>query len=469
MKNFALIFMLALLAGPASATTYFLAPASDGGNDSNSGTSASAPWLTPNHALNCGDVITAAASTSYLWSDFNGNWGTVTCSVGNNVAWLKCATFDACKITGGSGQYNHSMSVNKSYWGVQGFDLTAGSGADEFCFQVRPTSASIHHIIMADNVCHDAGAGFTSYTNGSLGADYLVIVGNIFYNAANSTDTCDSGISVNSPLATDTVAGTHIYIAGNFSYQNVNPTNCNGGGSDDTDGEGVILDTISPNTSYNQQIVVANNLLVGNGGRAIEVLRSDTGSPIYIYNNTTWDNQRATAATPGGSWAEIYLYGSKNMTLTKNLPVTNQSTGPQGFAYYAYGCNTCDSTSSVAGNDAYSAAGNNYLAEFGSGFSYGTNATTNPGYANATLPGEPSCGSATSVPNCMATVIANFTPTIAAAKPYGYQTPSTSQTSDPLFPQWLCNVNLPAGLVTMGCASSSSLPAPPTDIRAIAN
>jgi hypothetical protein len=62
----------------------------------------------------------------------------------------------------------------------------------------------------------------------------------------------------------------------------------------------------------------------------------------------------------------------------------------------------------------------------------------------------------------MATVIANFTPTAAAAKAYGYQTPSTSSTSDPLFPQWLCNVNLPAGLITMGCVSSSSQPAPVT-------
>ena len=52
---------------------------------------------------------------------------------------------------------------------------------------------------------------------------------------------------------------------GNFSYQNVNPTNCNGGGTDDTDRKGIILDTISPNTSYSQQIVVANNILVGTG------------------------------------------------------------------------------------------------------------------------------------------------------------------------------------------------------------
>jgi hypothetical protein len=51
----------------------------------------------------------------------------------------------------------------------------------------------------------------------------------------------------------------------------------------------------------------------------------------------------------------------------------------------------------------------------------------------------------------MSTVIANFTPTNAAAMAYGYQVPSSTPVYDPLFPQWLCNVNLPSGLVTMGC------------------
>jgi hypothetical protein len=51
----------------------------------------------------------------------------------------------------------------------------------------------------------------------------------------------------------------------------------------------------------------------------------------------------------------------------------------------------------------------------------------------------------------MATVISDFTPTAGGAAGYGYQIPSVTPTFDPLFPQWLCNVNLPAGLVTMGC------------------
>jgi hypothetical protein len=80
----------------AHASTYYLAPY---GSDSNSGTSASSPWVSPNHSLNCGDTIVAAASTNYSATNFyTGKWGTVNCPAGNSVAWLTCEKFDACKI-----------------------------------------------------------------------------------------------------------------------------------------------------------------------------------------------------------------------------------------------------------------------------------------------------------------------------------------------------------------------------------
>src|SRR5271168_5113119 len=115
MKKLVLAVLLSTLASPAWATTYYLATAADGGNDSNNGTSVSTPWLTPKHAVNCGDVILAATSTSYSYANFTaGEWGTVTCPGGNNVAWLKCVTFDACKITSSGG--NPGIYVDKDYW-----------------------------------------------------------------------------------------------------------------------------------------------------------------------------------------------------------------------------------------------------------------------------------------------------------------------------------------------------------------
>src|SRR5580704_5903953 len=99
MKRLILILGFLVSALPASATSYFLATAAGGGSDSNNGLSSGAPWLSPNHAVNCGDTITAAAGT-YSQSNFtSGKWGTVTCAGGNNVAWLICGTFDGCKIS----------------------------------------------------------------------------------------------------------------------------------------------------------------------------------------------------------------------------------------------------------------------------------------------------------------------------------------------------------------------------------
>src|SRR5690348_3429028 len=121
MKKWVLAVVLFSLASSASATTYYLAPAADGGSDSNSGLSANAQWLTPNHSVNCGDVILAAPSTAYVATNFRPNtWGVVTCPSQNNVAWLKCQVFDACKITINSTGHN-AMTPTQSYWGIQGW------------------------------------------------------------------------------------------------------------------------------------------------------------------------------------------------------------------------------------------------------------------------------------------------------------------------------------------------------------
>src|SRR5579863_5529388 len=79
MRKLSLLILLILLASPAWATTYHLAPASSGGSDSNSGTSTSSPWLTPNHNVNCGDTIVAQAGA---YSPF-GSFGAVSgCGAG---------------------------------------------------------------------------------------------------------------------------------------------------------------------------------------------------------------------------------------------------------------------------------------------------------------------------------------------------------------------------------------------------
>ena len=428
-----------------SGANYYISPT---GSDSNSGTSAASPWLTPNHALNCGDVI-SASSGSYSAGNFgSGKWGTVSCPAGNNVAWLKCATFDTCKIStsGSSG-----MQVSAPYWGVQGWEVTTGSPGYA-CFNVQTSgSQSVHHVVFANDVANGCyGGGFQTYSSSSTAVtDYIAFVGDIAYNAAQGSDACHSGFTIGFIRPSDTAAGTHLFVAGNYGWDNFDPASCAGTAA--TDGEGMELDTLDE-YNYNQQVAIENNIFVGNGGRGIEENNNNGTTPatVYIKNNTTYgNNSQAGQAYPVAN-GEINVVEANDTTATNNLTMTSQAT-TGGDAIYSFALNPTGTGNTASGNWLYSAAGN---TTFGSG--YGTNVTgTNPAFANPVIPGAPSCSGTANVPACAATLIANFTPTASGASAYGYQKPSTTSVTDELYPQWLCNVNLPSGLVTPSCSTAS--------------
>jgi hypothetical protein len=443
----------------AKASTYYLSPY---GSDSNSGKSASAPWVSPNHSLNCGDVIVAAPGTNYSATNFyTGKWGNVSCPAGNNVAWLTCATFDACKINTTA---NQGMWVDKSYWGVDGWEVTtSASDRDGTCFMAAPDWSSpveIHHIIFANNIANGCSqSGFQAINHGSIGVDYFTVVGNIAYNAAQGSDSCTSGISVYQPVQSDSAAGTHIYVAGNFSYANMDPSEC--AGTSPTDGEGVIFDTFDGSQGglrnpYAAQAVATNNILVGNGGKGAEVVNNSAGSShasIYIKQNTVWGNLQ----DPHQSWSgcgEVSLNVAKDTQVSGNLVSTRSATGCGGHPIYALALSGVDNSDSVVDNVAYGYNGNNDFSYDSGSFAWGANNQfgTYPNFTNPVTPGAPQCSGTANVPGCMASVIADFAPKASAAQGLGYQKPATSSIQDTLFPRWLCTANVPAGLVTMGCS-----------------
>ncbi len=451
--------LLCLLVTPAWATTYHLATAAGGGSDSNNGLTTGAPWLTPNHAVDCGDVIIAAASSAYLEANFSwSSWGKVTCPAGNNVVWLKCATFDRCKMSVPSDAppYSGGFNVDMDYWGVQGWEVDSAN-ADGPCFQASPGggSISVHHIIFANDIAVGCGqGGFTSGPNGLLGVDYWAVIGSIAYNTAQSSAECYSGIDAFGPVASDSLPGTHIYFAGNFTWGNVAPNPCGRGRP--TDGQGLFFDTPQSidNNPYRQQMVMDNNISIFNGGNGAKIYDNSTGTPnakTYIRHTTTYDNE--TGNIEGVSCAEVALQASHSSEVFGNLSEASAAGTCYGAGKIFLLLTTSpDSTDHFYNNFGYSAAGYN-TSGTGTGFSFGPSNTfgANPNFANPVAPGAPSCGSYSSVPACMATVIANFTPTNTAAKGYGYQIPSSTSVYDPLFPQWLCNVDLPPGLISMGC------------------
>jgi hypothetical protein len=182
----------------------------------------------------------------------------------------------------------------------------------------------------------------------------------------------------------------------------------------------------------------------------------NTAAPVYILHNTSYGSNGDTNQN-NDYCAEISLTATNGTSYTQaayNLAAANIATGCGGNKpIYALALEAGNSTDHVYDTFAYGLGGNDAGVYNSGAFAYGPNNIlgTNPNFVNPVNPGAPTCGSASSVPDCMATVIANFTPTNAAAIVYGYQIPSTTQTYDPT--QWLCNVNLPTGLVTMGCHS----------------
>jgi len=461
---------------PIAGATYYLAPAGAGGNDSNNGLSSSTPWLSPNHPVNCGDVIVAAASASYSAANFTtGKWGTVACAAGNNVAWLKCVTFDACKIITNSAPGPADIQVDHSYWGVEGWEVQDTGSPYAACFGAFSPSGSpvqISHVIFANNVANGCQiSGFSSANEDNLvSADYLVIIGNIAYNTDQGSVVCGGGgISIYQPVASDSLPGTHIYIAGNFSYGNVDADPCAGGTP--TDGEGVNLDSLSGlNTKglspYSQQVVVDNNMMIFNGSSGfVTGGTGNSSAPIYLRHNTLYGNSTDSHQN-NGACGQLLLEGypgdaANVVNLTQvylNLAEPSGATEPgcgsnPAYAYYVY---NASSTDNVYQNSGYSVAGNNTGSSSSSGFSFGPGNVfgVNPSFTNPAPPGPPNCTNSLSVPACMASVIANFTPTNSAVVGYGYQIPSPNQDYDLLFPQWLCNVSLPSGLVTMGCKTA---------------
>ena len=443
---------------PTKPATYYLSP---GGNDSNSGLSAGSAWLSPNHPVNCGDVVIAASGT-YSASNFGtGKWGEVTCPMSNNIVWLQCAVFDSCKISATS---SDGMWVDESYWGVQGWEITTSTSEDAACFHAGPrlsAPVTVHHIVFANNVANGCmGGGFTAYNNSTTASvDYIAYVGNIAYAGAAGNRECYSGLNIYQPIASDNDAGTHMYIGGNFSYSNLDPDPC--GGAAPTDGEGVILDTLdfshSGGTPYTQQLLVENNILVNNGGRGIEVYNNSAGAshaPIIITQNTSWGNLTDPNQNDTGC-GEVALETASDTQVNGNLISTKSATGCGMNPIHALSVQAGDSTDTVDSNFAFGLNGNNTFLSNSGSFAYGSKNIfgVNPNFSNPTVPAAPNCQNASNVPSCMAPLVNDFAPTAASAKGFGYQAPSSTSSPDALFPQWLCTVNLPSGLVTLGCAN----------------
>lgn len=445
---------------PPTGTTYYLAPAANGGNDSNNGLSPGAPWRTPNHSVNCGDVIIAASGT-YPLGNFGYTFGPVTGS-GHCFAFLKCAAFDSCLVNGTGGSGNDGIFVSQSHWAVMGFEVTNPSttSGNAACFKATTlNAATITDVAFINDIANGCGAnGFGSnpyYLGGNYGVDYVILIADIAYDAAQSNDQCHSGISIFQPANYDTLPGTHMYVSQVFAWGNTDPSPC--AGTAPTDGEGIIFDTWDA-LSYTGQGVAENNIVLWNGATGIRV-DNTTASKVYLTSNTSASNNASPAYNL--SWAgELATQGASNVELSNNIARTYGATCCTGYSNWAFFASTPYTLTQLNGNFLYSAAGHNIGSSDGN-FGSGVNNITgiDPAFTAlpASLPAAPNCGSSSSVISCMAPLIAQMKAAAAGTTGYGYQPPSSTAVNDPLFPQWLCQYSGQlSGLVTLGCSTGSA-------------
>lgn len=181
-----------------------------------------------------------------------------------------------------------------------------------------------------------------------------------------------------------------------------------------------------------------------------------SSAPIYLNHNSTYGNNTDTASAPTICGELVVNHGS-NVQADRNLLATSGSTACNSQTDYAFSANYGGSTDALTNTLLYSAAGNNTNISSTSSGLVQSNIVTgvSPAFSNPVIPPAPSCSGAANTVACMASVIADYTPTNTEAQAYGYQKPSSTPDSNPLFPQWLCNVNLPSGLVTMGCSGGA--------------
>jgi hypothetical protein len=287
---------------------FFISPT---GSDALDGTTPAKAWLTPNHPIVCGDIILAQGSGSYDFNNFVDTFGTnsncpsttggIDGAGGIYFSALLCAgsSVGSCQIIQpvcNNVNSNQGMRIQTDNWAIEGWGISMGYDASISCdgwgisINTSNNTGIRHHFAMINNIVWKNAVGITQNNNNAnggagFGEDYWAIVGNAVQDSAGRCSVYVSAIDVLTPKDFDTVAGTHIFLDGNFSYNNLQ-VGCTAGGA--TDGESYMFDTLDQQ-AYSQQIVFRNNYGVKSQRYNLQFFyqqRTASVPHIKVYNNT---------------------------------------------------------------------------------------------------------------------------------------------------------------------------------------
>jgi parallel beta-helix repeat protein len=192
--------------------------------------------------------------------------------------------------------------------------MSDSSGNGIFC------SGGAHHIrILNNHVYNVPGGGI-----GSSGCDYLHIEGNIVHHTSFYSGYQNSGISLYQNFNFDEEAGYHNIIRNNISYASENLRLPLWGGTQVTDGNGIIIDDFrneqgeGAHIPYTSSTLIENNIVFGNGGRGIHCYLSDH---VVIVNNTLYKNSRSADIADG----ELTAINSGDIIFQNNIVYAGDS------------------------------------------------------------------------------------------------------------------------------------------------
>jgi parallel beta-helix repeat protein len=334
------------------------------GSDSNSGTTASAPWQTLQHANNALPAGGAAAGSCINVAPGTYSKG-VSITTGGNLAAstgyvvYRCTSMDACTVTdvaaggqNGSFVFNTKHPMSGNYVIIDGFTLKAASETGfgqgiELWAGSNSFTHSVHHVWILNSIISGYGQSGIQMNEG----EYFFAIHNKIY--GNSNVGCSaqgSGISFASLIAlssytrtaddsSTSVYGTigsafHNVIEWNIVYNNA-ITSCGTKANPyDTDGNNIITDTLRWNgiegaTPYPDGTLIAFNIVYNAGGGGIHIFNSDD---VTVANNSCY-NSYLDPYNQASARACIDTNGSYGNTIINNVAVAVPS-APTGSCTY---------------------------------------------------------------------------------------------------------------------------------------
>jgi hypothetical protein len=330
------IVMVVVSVLPAAGTEYFVddcaAPTCQDLAPPTNGTSAK-PFRTIRYAarfVNPGDIVTVKNGT-YVEND-QGAGGITLIRPGTDTAWI---TFRAQHRHRALLRSNAKIVLNvtstANYNQIDGFDVqntrnrdNSGDGQGQGL-----NATNTHHVIFSHNKVHEcAHSGIIAFQSDFVRIEDNEVFHNAFWNPGGG-----SGINLHWLVTSTATPGARfangfgVQVRRNLVYRNESKVDTNNvlltsaSSSFATDGNGIIADRNRDGTAtpYSREILIENNVILDNGGRAIQIYRSNN---VLARNNTTYLNLKTLklGSILGASRrGEINITGCVNCRIVNNL------------------------------------------------------------------------------------------------------------------------------------------------------